>query len=180
MASCLRAAFATIRRHRLRKEKEPHVPTNAISGTKNRNGARKPRLTTTIMLAALASVGIATPALAYTDEDAYTAVSNTAMSITGDILFDDFSITFANGETLEFADLVADNFIVDGESVPASLYRVRNPADPVLEGGNRLCGSGDVSYIAAWGTDLTIIGVFTGDEPPQSSDEICASYSYQD
>ncbi|WP_245417637.1 hypothetical protein [Aminobacter sp. AP02] len=64
----------------------------------------------------------------------------------------------------------------------ASLYRVAHPADPELENGYKLCGSGDVSYLASWagGDGLTVVAVFTGDEPPESSDEMCASYTYQD
>lgn len=124
--------------------------------------------------------GLSTAALAYTDEDSYVAVSSTAESVTGDIQFDDFSITFANGETLEFSGLIADNFKVDGDTVPASVYRVSEPADPELENGNQLCGSGDVTYIASWGADpqLTTIAVFTGNRPPRNSDEMCASYTY--
>ena len=114
--------------------------------------------------------------------DDYTAVSNTAMSITGDISMDDFAITFANGKSLEFAELTADHLTVDGEDRPASVYRVAKPADPKLENGNRLCGSGPVIYVASWGVDgddtATIVAVFTGGEPA-SSDEMCASYTYE-
>lgn len=113
--------------------------------------------------------------------DPYVAISNTAMSITGDIEFDDFEIVFANGEYLEFSDLVADNFVVDGRRVPASVYEIAEPADPELENGNRLCGNGDVTYLANWdgGDGLSIVAVFTGDAAPESSDEMCASYTYE-
>ena len=131
-------------------------------------------------LAAALILSLAAPAGAYTSGDRYIAYSNTAMSITGDIQMDDFSITFANGEMLEFSDLVADRFVVDGEGVPASVYRVATPGDPELENGNRLCGSGDVTYIANWaaGDGLSIVAVFTGDDAPETSDEMCASYTY--
>lgn len=131
-------------------------------------------------LAAAITAGLTASALSYIEGDAYTAVSSTAVSVTGDIQFDDFSITFANGKTMEFSDLVADHFMVGGETVPASVYRVRKPADPVLENGNRLCGSGKVSYMASWdgGGDLTILAVFTGTAAPTSDDEMCASYTY--
>ena len=68
------------------------------------------------VLATAIGVCLTSAASSYTDEDGYTAVSSSAQSVTGDIQFDDFSITFANGETLEFSDLIADNFIVDGET----------------------------------------------------------------
>lgn len=134
-----------------------------------------------LLLAATVVVAAAVaPALAQGDR--YRAFSTTAESITGDIVLDDFSITFANGEALEFSALVADHFTVDGEQVNASVYSVADPADPVLENGNRLCGAGDVSYVANWaaGEGLTIVAVFTGDAPPESSDEMCASYTYQE
>ena len=113
--------------------------------------------------------------------DDYTAVSTTAMGITGDISMDDFSMTFANGASLTFSELVADHLEVEGKDVPASVYRVEKPADPELENGNRLCGSGKVSYVASWGesdTDM-MLAVFTGDEPPTSDEQMCASYSYE-
>lgn len=119
---------------------------------------------------------------AYAEGDVYKAYSTTAESITGDISMDDFSITFANGESLSFSALLGDHFVVDGERVNASVYSVANPSDPELENGNKLCGSGDVSYLANWagGDGLTIVAVFTGDEPPESSAEMCASYTYMD
>lgn len=119
---------------------------------------------------------------AFAEGDRYRAFSTTAESITGDISMDDFSITFANGESLKFAALLGDHFVVDGSRVNASVYSVEDPSDPELENGNRLCGAGDVTYLASWsgGEGLTIVAVFTGDEPPESSDEMCASYTYQD
>lgn len=128
------------------------------------------------LLAALA--GLSPAALA----DDYVAVSTTAMSITGDIAFDDFGVTFANGKSLSFSALTSDTFTVDGADIPASVYRVAKPADPKLENGNRLCGSGPVTYVVNWaapGSDTgTVVAVFTGDDPPESSDEMCASYTY--
>lgn len=133
-----------------------------------------------ILLAAALLSGFAAPVAASADD--YTAYSNTAESITGDISMDDSSITFANGESLDFSDLVADHFRVDGHRVPASVYRVSHPADPELENGNRLCGSGKVSYVASWsgGDGLTIVAVFTGNSAPQSDESMCASYTYGD
>lgn len=114
--------------------------------------------------------------------DDYTAYSNTAESITGDISMDDFSISFANGESLDFSALISDHFRVDGHQVPASVYRVKRPADPALENGNKLCGSGNVSYVATWGAGegLTAVAVFTGNAAPQSDESMCGSYIYSD
>ena len=114
--------------------------------------------------------------------DRYKATSNTAMSITGDVLMDDFSITFENDESLEFSDLVASRLRVDGRTVPASVYRVETLGDPELLNGNQLCGTGDVTYVANWaaGDGMTAIAVFTSEQPPKSSAEMCALYTYED
>ncbi len=113
--------------------------------------------------------------------DSYAAVSNTAMSITGDVEMDDFEIVFANGERLGFSNLVGDSFVVDGRRVPASVFEIEEPADPVLENGNRLCGAGDVTYLASWagGDGLTVIAVFTTQDVPGSDADACATYSYE-
>ncbi|WP_246617630.1 hypothetical protein [Rhizobium populisoli] len=131
-------------------------------------------------LAALALT--ASPAAAQEESDHYAAVSNTAMSITGDIWLDDAGITFENDEYLEFSDLVADKFRVDGRMVPGSVYRIAEPADPVLLNGNKLCGSGKVTYLANWASSkgMSAIAVFTGKAAPKSSAEMCASYTYED
>lgn len=134
------------------------------------------------ILPAMLGLLVAATAPVLAEGDRYRAFSATAESITGDISMDDFSITFANGESLKFAALLGDHFVVDGERVNASVYSVEDPADPELENGNRLCGAGDVTYLASWsgGDGLTIVAVFTGDEPPESSADMCASYTYQD
>ena len=123
-----------------------------------------------------------TPALAQEESDHYAAVSNTAMSITGDIWLDDTGITFENDEYLEFSDLVADKFRVDGKQVPGSVYRIAEPADPVLLNGNRLCGAGKVTYLANWASSkgMSVVAVFTGKTAPKSNSEMCASYTYED
>jgi len=134
-----------------------------------------------VLLSGLITILTASAAFAQ-QADHYTAMSNTAMSITGDVWLDDFSIKFENGETLEFSDLVADHFNANGRSVPASVYRVKEPADPELQNGNQLCGSGDVTFVASWadGSETTAIAVFTGKHAPRSSSEMCALYTYED
>jgi hypothetical protein len=110
--------------------------------------------------------------------DDYAAYRNTASSITGDISMDDFSISFANGETLDFAALVSEHFRVDGHRIPASVYRVKRPADPELENGNRRRGAGNVGYVATRGANegLTAVAVFTGKAAPQSNEDMRLRY----
>jgi len=130
------------------------------------------------LLLAAASVCAASPAFA----DSLAAISSTAMAITGDIEFDDFSITFENGESLEFDELVGDSFMVGDEEVAASVYSVTTPADPLLNNDNQLCGRGDVTYVASWGAasddSLTIVAVFDTQDVPDSDADMCASYTY--
>lgn len=115
------------------------------------------------------------PALA----DDYVALSTTASSITGDISFDDFEMVFENGAKIEFEDLIADHFTVDGKDVPASVYSVKAPGNPELMNGNRLCGESPVTYLASWlDDDVTMVAVFETPDAPTSNDSMCALYTY--
>lgn len=117
----------------------------------------------------------ASPALA----DDLAALSTTASSITGDISFDDYEIVFENGEKLTFEDLIADQFTVDGKEVPASVYSVKRSENPVLLNGNRLCGEAPVTYVASWlDGDVTMLAVFETPDAPESSESMCALYTY--
>mgnify|MGYP003145875341 FL=1 len=107
------------------------------------------------------------------------ATSTTAMAITGDVEMDDFSMVFADGTRLDFDELVGDSFVVDGETVNASVYSVAAPMDPVLLNGNRLCGSGPVTYVASWGSDSDVaVAVFDTQDIPGSDADMCALYYY--
>jgi hypothetical protein len=132
-------------------------------------------MTSRHLLALTLSLVLASPALA----DNYSAISNTAMSITGDIEFDDFGITFENGKKITFDQLVGDTFVVGGETVNASVYSVADPGDPVLLNGNRLCGE-PVTYVASWGdASTTTVAVFSTQDVPSSDADMCASYTYE-
>ncbi|MBX8785640.1 hypothetical protein HBA94_17940, partial [Ochrobactrum sp. GRS2] len=76
---------------------------------------------------------------------------------------------------MKFAELVAETFEVDGKELPASVYRVAQPADPALKDGQHLCGNGDVSYMVYWMAvpEQVTIGVFTGDKAPRNDTERC-------
>lgn len=118
---------------------------------------------------------IASPVLA----ENYTAVSNTAASITGDIKLDDAGITFANGKHMAFASRVGDSLLSDGKKIEAAIYRVAKPADPALLNHNTFCGQ-PVTYVAVWkdGDNVTV-APFSGSEVPKSDDAVCATYGYQ-
>jgi len=128
--------------------------------------------------AALASgLLLAPPAAAM---DSYVAVSRTATAVTGDVRMDDFGIVFQTRKRMAFDALVGDSFVVGGRRVPASVYSVKRPEDPVLLGGNRLCGEGRVTYVASWGGGREmVLAVFTTQGKPASDASMCASYTYE-
>lgn len=132
-------------------------------------------------LSKLAAAAIAALVPSAAQAETYSAVSNTAMSVTGDIQFDDYEIVFQNGERLVLSDLVSYEIEVGGRTVDASVYVVETPADPVLLNGNRLCGNGNVTYVASWpgSSDLTVVAVSTTRDVPRSDGEMCASYTYE-
>ena len=85
----------------------------------------------------------------------------------------------ADGTRLDFDELVGDSFVVDGETVNASVYSVAAPMDPVLLNGNRLCGSGPVTYVASGGADSDVaVAVFDTQDIPGSDADMCALYYY--
>jgi hypothetical protein len=69
------------------------------------------------------------------------ATSKTAMAITGDIVLDDYSLTFANGKSLDLEPYEADrvgNWSGSGGDVAGYVYKIDPPANPKLLNGNKL------------------------------------------
>lgn len=108
----------------------------------------------------------------------WTAVSTTAMSITGDIQVADGSITFQNGERIGLKPVARTKgvFTLDPPT-----------ANPILLNGNYLCGSdappeylalrteGATAYLLAFdGPDVPTLTV-----DPLDQTGICALYTYQ-
>ncbi|HEX5325695.1 MAG TPA: lysozyme inhibitor LprI family protein, partial [Acetobacteraceae bacterium] len=115
----------------------------------------------------------------------WAAVSNTALSITGDVTFSSDQITFQNGRSLSLSP-VGGILMADGTNrrIEASLFRVTRPQDPVLLAGNTLCGS-PITFIAVWhpapvGSDIDprALAVFSGQTPPTDGHPGCASFYY--
>lgn len=116
------------------------------------------------------------------------AVSRTATSITGDVLFSPDRIMFKGGRSLALAPAgTIPSFEINGQSVPGAIYRLTRPGDPKLVAGNRLCGSGPpVTFLVVTKPKPTFgdkaprsLSVFTGDAPPSSADATCADYNYE-
>jgi hypothetical protein len=118
------------------------------------------------------------------------AASNTATAITGNVTFSADQIKFQNGKSLPLTPAgTIRGFLTNGQKVNATLFRVTRPDDPVLLGGNRLCGGKTpepVTFIALWkhapfGGDIDPrdIAVFSGSAAPTDDKGVCATYSYE-
>jgi hypothetical protein len=133
------------------------------------------------LLSLLAFLLAATPAYAAK----YGAVSNTAMSITGDIDFVPGTITFQNGAKIHLVEVTMGqdgNWQLGGAPLPGDIYKVDPVANPKLLNGNRLCGSpvtfGVMYFLSP--SDLHL-NLYSGDNAPSGaeSDQLCATYSYE-
>lgn len=104
----------------------------------------------------------------------WTAVSTTAMSITGDVSFSATRMTFAGGKH------VALSFYKKAPQY--ALYRVLGTVNPSLLRGNTLCGPKLPGYVAVArsGRDVNL-SFFWGGVPPQNlnAPSLCATYLYQ-
>lgn len=152
--------------------------------------AYRTRMRAVCLLAAmtLCTSGAASAAPVPACSELWIAASKTAMAVTGDVRFTPSSITFAPGPRIAIRYLKD----VSGKvsyltSAPgaarAQLYRVLSP-DPVLRGGNRLCGRRPtfLSVLRTHGAAgrLIFLTVYTGATEPHgtASDAICTGYTY--
>ncbi|MCB1490159.1 MAG: hypothetical protein KDJ88_22200 [Bauldia sp.] len=128
-------------------------------------------------LAALAIGAVAvSPALALDANGKWTAVSNTAMSITGDITVSGGAIKFQNSASIGLKPI----------SGSPRLFAIDPAANPELLNGNYLCGPDQgPNYVALAqvGTTLTLLAFDGPDQPtlaenPLEQDDICAMFTY--
>jgi hypothetical protein len=110
------------------------------------------------------------------------AMSNTAMSITGDVVLSPTQITFQNGISLRIRRIgsgVVDDMM--GQSVPADIFAVARPGNPTLLNGNKLCGPAAPKYLAisrpAPGRDTRSIMVYDSGSPLAGA-SACAAFNY--
>lgn len=112
----------------------------------------------------------------------WVAYSNTAMSITGDILLSPKSLVAA-GKVFPLR-VVADvpDFAGENGRTTARVLAVTKPVNPKLLNGNRLCGDKPVRWIAVWRRDKSTLELDAYDsahQPTKSDDAgFCASYGY--
>ena len=72
------------------------------------------------------------------------------MSITGDIVLDDYSLTFANGQSLDLEPYEADSegdWAGSGQEVQGFIYKIDPPTDPKLLHGKTACA---ISWSPMW------------------------------
>ena len=134
-------------------------------------------------IAASASLPLMLATTAYAEPVSWIAVSKTAMAITGDIVLDEYSLTFANGESLDLEPYEADrvgDWAGSGEEVAGYVYKIDPSADPELLNGNRLCGT-PVTYVVVWspGEGELTLNAYSGKAAPTGTERLCASYSYE-
>jgi hypothetical protein len=115
----------------------------------------------------------------------YAALSNTAMSITGDIDVVPGTITFQNGAKIHLVEVTmgeTGSWQLGGAPLPGDIFKVDPPADPKLLNGNRLCGK-NVTYAVMYflsPSDLNL-NLYTGETAPKGAegDQLCSTYSYE-
>ena len=133
-----------------------------------------------MMLAAVLA-GSSEPCAAVTTAEHWTAVSRTAMAITGDVRFTPAQIVFQNGRAMRIAAMPRPRGF---PAAATQLYRVAPPFDPVLLHGNRLCGARRVTYLLVSRTRSAAgdveLSVYNGAHvPANEGDGLCATYFYQ-
>ena len=111
----------------------------------------------------------------------WSATSNTAMAITGDIVVDDYTLTFANGKSLAIEPYEAGrvgDWSGSGKSVAGDVFTADSSANLKLLNGNKLCAT-PVTYVVIWspGEGELGINVYSGSKAPTGTGGLCASYS---
>lgn len=121
----------------------------------------------------------------------WTAASTTAESVTGDATFTPTSLTFSGGKQIDIRYLkdVSGKVSSMGQAYAnshAQLYAVTSTVDPILRGGNRLCGQRP-TYVtvlrersAGGAGNDAFLTVYSGRAQPTGAagDAICAGYTY--
>ncbi|MBV8368508.1 MAG: hypothetical protein JO036_06180 [Candidatus Eremiobacteraeota bacterium] len=135
----------------------------------------------TALLAAVAVVAGSSGRSVAAAAEHWTAVSQTAMAITGDVRFTPVRIVFQNGRAMPIAPIARPRGF---PAAATQLYRATPPSDPVLLHGNRLCGARRVTYVLVSRTRSSAsdveLSVYNGAHvPANEGDGLCATYFYQ-
>jgi hypothetical protein len=123
------------------------------------------------MRAALLAIVLGVVATAAQAEAArWLATSKTAMSITGDIVLDDYSLTFKDGKSLSLKpyEMAREgNWSASGDAISGDVFKIDPPSSPKLLHGNSLCGA-PATYVVLWtpGEGELTLNFYSGDAPP--------------
>jgi hypothetical protein len=118
--------------------------------------------------------------------DRWAAASKTAISITGDIVIDHDTVTFAGGTSLKLKPYeMARNgdWAGTGDEVAGDVFKLQPPSSPKLLRGKPLCTE-PATFVVLWtfGEGELTLNVYSGDAAPTGlpdADALCASYSYE-
>jgi|SRR6478735_668191 hypothetical protein len=126
------------------------------------------------------------------EAEVWEPASTTAMAITGRITLAPDRITFGNRASLPLEPAgEVPNFMADGQRVTATLYRVTEPANPVLLRGSRLCGNGrPIRTIVVWqpppigsaaASQGRSLAAFSGQAMPKGTEDAgnCGTFFYE-
>jgi hypothetical protein len=114
------------------------------------------------------------------------ATSRTAMSITGDIVVDDNSVTFADGKRLDLEpyEMAREgDWSASGDEIAGDVFKVEPPSNPELLRGNSFCDT-NATYVVLWspGEGELTLNVYSSDAAPTGDaqmDALCAIYGYE-
>ena len=126
------------------------------------------------------------PTAAHAEPARWLATSKTAMSITGDIVLDDYSLAFKNGKRLDLEpyEMAREgDWSGSGDEISGDVFKIDPPSNPKLLHGNALCGA-PATYVVLWtpGEGELTLNVYSGDGAPTGThdvDALCATYSYE-
>jgi hypothetical protein len=118
--------------------------------------------------------------------ETWTPVSRNAQSITGKVTLTPTQIMFQNGAALPLTHGVQMLFRPEKKKkVVADLYKVAQPANPVLENGKTLCQGKPVAYLLVWKSekvgselDARSMNVFSGTKFVSGSPDDCGRFMY--
>ncbi|MDQ0317833.1 hypothetical protein [Amorphus orientalis] len=135
-------------------------------------------------LAAIVLFGLTQTAAAAEIDGNWSALSNTATSITGDITVSEGEVTFSDNKSVKIEPVGTKegDWTDFGGSMEGHIFKLETPADPELLNGNKLCGmpGNPVTHLVlATGDDggLSLI-VYTGDETPTPTSSPCSIFNY--
>jgi hypothetical protein len=118
--------------------------------------------------------------------ETWTPTSRNAQAITGKVILTPAQITFQNGTALPLTRGVQMLFKPEKKKkVVADLYKVAQPANPVLENGKMLCQGKPVAYLLVWKSekvgaevDPRSMNVFSGTKFVSGSPDDCGRFVY--